>query len=578
MKKNTFLVIIILLLLIFFHLINNYIWLKLDCLFVYPNDITNTIFHLDNQVKFYRALKSLLDSDSLLFEKIKSFIMFFRPQHVWPQYLWPGFMYCVTSIINLIFGLTPFITRFSNGIFLAILIIFTYLIGKACENKRAGLIAGFLISFYPGVFGISRLYDQDFYLMAMVSAALYLLIKAKKFTNKKYSMLLGLFSGLGILTNGRFFIFIIGPLLYIAYLVFMGRRSSSNADFFKQISNMIIFLFISLILSSVWWFGNVVLLDKVLTHLLVGYLPDKYNLFDLEYNVFTMRSIFFHISYLIDHVSIYLFLLFLISLFWVKKKLNQRIWVILLWFFIPLAIFTLVSAKWEHYCFSILPSVAVLTAVGMERFTKRVKFAVILFLIAISLLQFFEISYGFNFRPIKKMFSCNAAYWHPSIYKAPYKINNYENIMYEFSKDINNAISRRHKAGTAERPKVSLGVIDNIDAEINDVLISYYMSLFIDNINVMSLPNGIPVVPNPSRVAEVFSENINSFDFVIVINSVSSLHIDIDSLDIPKELLADSSYKRIIDNISEHRVIIDRKTLMPDKKTIFLLGREEPVL
>jgi hypothetical protein len=172
------------------------------------------------------------------------------------------------------------------------------------------------------------------------------------------------------------------------------------------------------------------------------------------------------------------------------------------------------------------------------------------------------------------MFSYNAAYWHPSVYKAPYKINNYENIMREFSKDINNAISRGHKAGTAEGPKVSLGVIDNIDAEINDVLISYYMNMFMDNINIMSLPNGIPVVPNPSRVAEVFSKNINNFDFIIVVNNVQSLHIDIDSLDIPKELLADSSYQRIIDNISEHRVIIDRKILMPDKKTIFLLGRK----
>ncbi len=578
MKKNTFLVIIILLLLISFHLINNYIWLKLDCLFVYPNEITNTVFHLESQMKLYRALKSLLDSDSLLFEKIKSFIMFFRPQHVWPEHLWPGFMYCVTSIINLLFGLTPFITRFSNGLFLAILIIFTYLIGKACENKKAGLIAGFLISFYPGVFGISRLYDQDFYLIAMVSVAVYLLIKTKKFTNKKYSILLGLFSGLGILTNGRFLIFTMGPLLYIAYLVFMGRRSLSNADFFKQISNIVISLLISLILSSVWWFGNFVLLDKALTHLLVGYLPDRYNLFGLKYNVFTMRSIFYHLSYLIDHVSIYLFLLFFISLFWVRKKLNQHMQIILLWFFVPLAVFTLVSAKWEHYCFPILPSVAILTAVGIERLTKKIKFAIISFLIVLSLLQFFEISYAFNSRPIKKMFSYNVAYWNPSIYKAPYKINNYENIMREFSKEINNAMPRIRNVGDTERPKVNLGVVDNIDTEINDGLISYYMNLYIDSIDIISLPNGIPVVPNPSRVAEVFSKNINNFDFIIVVNNAQSLHIDLDSLDIPKELLADSSYQRIIDNISEHRVIIDRKILMPDRKTIFLLGKDRPIL
>ena len=295
MRKNVFLVIFTLIL---FHLVNNFIWLKLDCLFIYPDEIVNTVFHFENQAKFHRALELLLNSDVLFFEKLKTFILFFRPPNVWPHYLWPGFVYFVTSIFTSLFGLSTFVTRFSNILFFVIIIIFCYLIGKTCRNKRIGLLAAFLISFYPGVFGISRLYDLDFHLMAMVSVAIYLLIKTQIFTDRKYSVLLGLFSGLGILTNGRFVVFIMGPLFYVFYLAFVNRGFSNSPNPFKQISNVIIFLFISLGLSSIWWFGNSILFNKILTHLLVGYLPDRYNLFGLKFDPLSMRSIFFHILYI----------------------------------------------------------------------------------------------------------------------------------------------------------------------------------------------------------------------------------------------------------------------------------------
>lgn len=568
MKK--IIILILLIFIILFHLINNYIWLKLDCLFIYPDEITNTIFHFENQAKFHRALELLLNSDALFFEKLKTFILFFRPPNIWPHFLWPGFVYFITSIFTMLFGLSPFVARFSHGLFLAVIIIFSYLIGKACENKRAGIMAAFLISFYPSVFGISRLYDLDFHLMAMVSVAIYLLIKTQRFTDRKYSVLLGLFSGLGILTNGRFLVFIMGPLFYVFYSAFADRDSSDSSNPFKKISNIIIFVFISLGLSSIWWFGNSILFNKTLTHLLVGYFPGRYDLFGLKFDPFSMRSIFFHIAYLIDHVSIYFFILFFISLFWVRMGLNQYIKIVLLWFFVPLFVFTAVSAKWEHYCFAFLPSVAILTAVGVERFPKKIKYAAILLLLTISLLQYFEVSYRFSSGLIRKMFSYNAASWHPTIFNAPYKRNNYESIMREFAEEIKNSMPESREA---EYSELRLGVIDSMDAEINDVLISYYMNVYLgNNIDIMSLPNGVPNVFYPSKVAEKFSREIHDFDFIIVINNDASPHIRFDELYIPKDLLSESSYQRIIDGLSGRRIIINRKTLMPDQETIFLLG------
>ena len=95
----------------------------------------------------------------------------------------------------------------------------TYLIGKNLGNKKIGLMAMLLISFYPMIYGISRKFVPEVALIALVSLAHYFLIKTAHFKHTKYSLLLGGIGFLGMIIHPLFIIFIFGGLLYYFYKI-----------------------------------------------------------------------------------------------------------------------------------------------------------------------------------------------------------------------------------------------------------------------------------------------------------------------------------------------------------------------
>ncbi|MFA4988244.1 MAG: glycosyltransferase family 39 protein [Candidatus Omnitrophota bacterium] len=584
MKKN--IVFAVLSLIILFHLVNNYIWLKLDHLFIYPGFITNTIFHLHNQLVFYQKLKLLLGLDGPFFQKISSFVLLFESGAVGPQHEWPVFAYFVTSLANLFFGMTAFVSRFSNSLFMALSVIFTYLIAKECQNKRTGLIAAFLISFYPAVYGVSRLYDLDFFLIAMTAMVIYFLIRSGNFTRRKYSILSGLALGLGILTKGQIVIFVAGPLIFMfcsilknAIMKFQGKKEAAH-DFKPRyiFNNILIFFVLALGVSFVWW--GIHFEEKIailMNHLFAGYFPDKYNLFGLEFDLWTPRALLFHPLFLVKHVSLPLFLIFCVSLFWLKKKITPDICMVILWILAALFIFTLMSAKWEHYCLSLLPAVAILTGIGVERAGGKIRKVLVFSILAVSLVQFYYISFGWTGGVLKQP-SSGINFSSTSIYGALPKKNNYQGILAGFSEKI--------KAGSrekiAEHKVVNVGIIDVIDAEINGFLISYYLDLYLQDIRIWCLPNEDMIIPHSSDFAKYFSDNIDDFDYIIVINNNRQLSLGSENdFDLPKKFLPGDYYNRIVDNLFNKRRVIEKAVLFPDKKGIYLLSgralqRNEP--
>ncbi|MDD5109020.1 MAG: glycosyltransferase family 39 protein [Candidatus Omnitrophica bacterium] len=488
--------------------------------------------------------------------------MFFKPGNIWPQFEWPGFVYFVTSLVNSIFGFTPFIVRFSNIIFLALLAIFTYLIGKRCYDIKAGLLAAFLVTFYPSLFGVGRMYDLDFHLTAMVTMCVYFLIKTTDFKNRLFSIILGISSGLGILTKGQFLIFFIGPLTFALYSIFKDRNQNGG-NIRRQVFNFVLFIFFCLFISSIWLFASTVKLSHIfLTHFLAGYLPEKYNLFGLDFDVFSVKWMFYQLFYIIDHVSLPLYIVFCFSLFWLHKKIEPVINIILLWILIPLVIFTLMSAKWEHYCFAFLPAIAILTAVGVMKLGRQIKIPLILFIIVYSLLQFFAVSYRIGPKIVKLVAFYNVVplpeWGRTGLYKAPIKINNYEKIIQGFAEKIKKDVSSKRK--------ILVGIIGTKDEEINGFLASYYLRAYLDNSEAFILADDLSSMPNAKSMAKRFIEKIGEFNFMILINS--SLK-DGSAPVITNCLLEGQLLKKLSDNINK-RKLIQRHKLFPGHRNIFL--------
>lgn len=177
-----------------------------------------------------------------------------------------------------LFGTSTDIALMSNCVFLAILLFSVYGIGRILYNRKVGLFAAFLASFYPILFAISRLSYVDYALTAMVSLGIYLLLRTDGFRNRKCSLLLGLGLGLGLLTKWPFIAFAGASLAYVAFrsgalynillISWGGREGASTLR--RLWTSPWFHVTGALLLSLVWYFPN---WDRLAVFLLDGWLP-----------------------------------------------------------------------------------------------------------------------------------------------------------------------------------------------------------------------------------------------------------------------------------------------------------------
>lgn len=159
----------------------------------------------------------------------------------------PFFLY-LTQPFYFLFGRSLLSASLLNNAFFAVLIVTTFLIGRELSSDRAGLLSAFLISFYPQVYGMSRVYIFDFALTAMICVDLYLILKTKGLTEKRASTLLGISFGLSALIKPVFIVFLAGPLIVVFFRGFRFDLSDSTSR--KKIMNFLRVLVISLLLYS----------------------------------------------------------------------------------------------------------------------------------------------------------------------------------------------------------------------------------------------------------------------------------------------------------------------------------------
>ncbi len=116
-----------------------------------------------------------------------------------------------------LFGVSTDVALMSNAVFIVILLFSVYGIGKRMYGRSTGLLAAFLVSMYPVLFGISRLSYVDYALTAMVSLIIYFLVRTEGFVHRRHSVFLGLSLGVGALTKWPVMAFVTVPIVYVAF-------------------------------------------------------------------------------------------------------------------------------------------------------------------------------------------------------------------------------------------------------------------------------------------------------------------------------------------------------------------------
>lgn len=388
-----------------FHLINNFIWLKLDKSYL----LCNSFWHHAHSLKIYNVLKYNL--------KFNFFIpgdIIFRTD-VWhlPLVTW------ITAPFYFIFGPSQDAgVIISSTIFLPILIFSTYGIAKVLSNEKAGLLAAFIVTMYPIIFNHLRTYMFDFPLTAMVALSIYLLIRADEFKNKKYSIILGLALLAGLLVKINFGIFVLGPLLvFISKAILQkGQRLAKKNILFLLTIIIFTFLFIYIMkgkdaFTRIFYISTVAIV-AIFTNIKDGIL----SLSDLVNWQISQQIQYFQLM-LEGAISVFLSIIFFIGIyFFLRSKIKMK-WILFLPIFMTLFYFIFLLGTYPpesivRHSMPFLPLIAVITAIGLESIrSKLIKITFMSLIITIGIFQFFAISYGLKILPEEI-----------SIGKEPYKI------------------------------------------------------------------------------------------------------------------------------------------------------------
>ena len=365
-KKKSPLFIILLLLL--FYGINNYIWLRFN---QFPPN-TDQAGHLLSNLRYLDILTK--PSWNILSRLLK--VDNFYP---------PFFPFCA-AIVNIVFGHSAVISTMTNMIFAAILFISVYAIGLKYMNKSVGLFAVFIVSMYPYVFGLSRMFFLEFALTAVVCFCFCCLFHADNFQHRGYSILFGLAFGVGMLTKSTFIFFLIGPLIITIGNIFFNRSSKDKLK--KVLINLGMAFIISCIIGGSWYVSK--LYDVVHKH--CEYIRSPF------FGPLNMpKSIIYYLNVLVlDQVApffIFVFMAGLVLLLKDKEKL-KFLFVLLLWIVTPFIIFILLNVRFMYYTVPNLPAVALISSAGILKIQRRqLKIFLVSAIVIVAIIQYYVISY-----------------------------------------------------------------------------------------------------------------------------------------------------------------------------------------
>jgi len=279
----------------------------------------------------------------------------------------------------LVWGLLRVINRWDenlmilivNALFLGILLMSIYGICSVSQHKKAGILSAFLISFFPVVFGSSRIMMLDFPLMSMVTLSIFLLFKTDNFRSRFFSILFGLSMALSQLTKVTFAAFMAAPVIY--YFIRSFKCGPKN----KVLLNFALASLLVIAASAIVYF-NPLNFQQLETYFLKASMPlcDYPPWYYLRnFPAFTGSFIFV--------LTVPLFLSYLLNI-------RQREKLFLLWLVIPLVIYSVSANKALRFVIPVLPAYVLIVTQELfdNRIFQKMRKAYIILLVFLAIFQY----------------------------------------------------------------------------------------------------------------------------------------------------------------------------------------------
>jgi 4-amino-4-deoxy-L-arabinose transferase-like glycosyltransferase len=309
-----------------------------------------------------------------------------------PAYNAPAITFLFKTLF-FVFGTRHFdlIIILVNYIFFIGSLIMIFKITKLMKNEFAGLMATLLFSLTPVIYALSRMYGiNDYQLIFPITVNMYTLMKSDFFRNRKWSLLYGLSTAFGMLVKDSFIIFFPGALIYAIAKIYLLKNKK------PVLFNIFFSAFITLILISFHYF-RMHIMEKILLRPLMN----SGNIFEFEkISVFT-------IGLYEEMLSIPIFILFLIGLFYyLKKYKNDNKYILFSFLVFPWVILMLMPCdKIVAYGTAFIPALSIITSIGITSLPEKLRKTLLPIVITLCILQYISFSYNINMGFDKVFFS-----------------------------------------------------------------------------------------------------------------------------------------------------------------------------
>lgn len=300
----------------------------------------------------------------------------------------PGYPLLIVPFL-LVFGLPKayFWGIFTNGLLYIASIFGIYFIARNFLSKLASFLAVLIFALYGWTLLHLHLTYSETATSAFIILTILFLIKSHFFQNRKYSLLFGLFLGLGLLVKWITIVYVLGPMLFVFYQIFKKRLFKNK----RILIHGTIALFIALIVSFYPYYQNYYWIFQYFYGHRVGgpmwqIVPEQ------ERNPLSSYSLTFYLNSF-GQLGIFYFILIIAGfIFAIRQKSNLKpiLLVVLISYFF--SAFALLKA--ERHIIPIYPYLAILSASVFDYVKGKFKTSLVILTVILSIGTFLGSVWG----------------------------------------------------------------------------------------------------------------------------------------------------------------------------------------
>jgi hypothetical protein len=267
---------------------------------------------------------------------------------------YPPVTTCAAGLLYFLFPVVPLTAQAVMLGFLALGVVSVFLLGRRLLDSEAGLLAALLLATAPFVVFSLTNFQLDVPVTGMVALCLYLLARTEGFSATTRSVALGLGLGVGMLTKPPFAVYLLPPLLWIAWRV---SREHGYGERLARLGRLAIALGIAGVVALPWYGPRLIglplqIMNRSFKQAALSEKPATLSAEGLLYYPTTFPVQF----------GLLAALLFVWGLWAIRRERSRGfLWMAALG---PFAVFCLIQNKNLRYTLPILPAAALVAAAG----------------------------------------------------------------------------------------------------------------------------------------------------------------------------------------------------------------------